>query len=100
MKRGAVIVVVLVLGIGAGTGFAATAWRTFYPKQGDRLIFDDLDLSCFEARSAQTASGRIPQTLACGNTASENGPYVRITPTRITIAATSQRILFTVKRDR
>jgi hypothetical protein len=92
---------VLLVGVSAGASLGATAWRTLYPKQGDRLIFDDLDLTCFEVRSA-TRGLRVvvPQTLACVNTATGNGPYVRITPTRITVAATNQRTLFTVKRDR
>lgn len=85
--------------LSAGAGLGATAWRTFYLRQGDSVVFNDLDLSCFETRRANVAVP-LPQTLACGNNASQNGPYVRITPTRITIAATSQRILFTVRRDR
>lgn len=60
------------------------------------MILGDLDLTCIESKRA----GTLPQMFACGNTASQAGPYVRITPTRITIAATSQRILFSVARDR
>lgn len=96
MRRRVAIVAVILLVLSGGKSLGATAYRTFYPRQGDRVVFDDLDLSCFESHR----SGSLPQTFACGNTASENGPYVRITPTRITIAATSQQILFTVRRDR
>jgi hypothetical protein len=61
---------------------------------------DGFDLTCFESHAAPETNPPFPQTLACGDTASRNGPYVRITPTQIVVTATNQRILFTVKRDR
>lgn len=100
MRTRLLLVAVLIFAMSSGVGIGATAYRVFYPRQGDHVILDDLDLSCLEAHSLITLKVDLPQTFACGNTASGNGPYVRITPTRITVAATNQHILFTVKRDR
>lgn len=93
---------VLVVAVVAAVVFASTAsagavYRIFYVHPSDRVIVDDLDLSCFES-AGNVASA--PHTFACGNTSTSHGPYVRISGTKIVVAATNQRILFTVKRDR
>jgi hypothetical protein len=63
----------------------------------DRVYVDDLDLWCIESAGNVAAA---PHTFACGNTSTGNGPYVRISGSKIVVAATNQRILFTVRRDR
>jgi len=76
---------------------AAVAYHVFHVHPSDRVIIDDLDLSCLETAGNVPSA---PHTFACGNTSTGNGPYVRISGTRIVIAATNQRILFKVRRDR
>jgi hypothetical protein len=100
MKKRLALAVATIFVASTGLGFGATAYRVFYPRQGDRVIVDDLDLTCSESHALLTSKVNLPQMFACGDTASGDGPYVRITPIRITIAGTNQRLLFSVKRDR
>lgn len=91
------VLVVVAAVVLASTASAAVAYRIFYVHPSDRVIVDDLDLSCFESAGNVPSA---PHTFACGNTSTGNGPYVRISGARIVVAATNQRILFTVRRDR
>jgi hypothetical protein len=68
------VTVIVALSVGVGVGAGASAIHIFYPRQGDRVMMDDLDLTCFESHAAPETNPPFPQTLACGETASGNGP--------------------------
>jgi hypothetical protein len=101
MKTIAIIMMALAL-VGAGTAFGATAGeRFFYPRQGDTVTWDDLDLECHEQYAMTIQGKHYAQTLVCDDASSGDGPHVVVGPTTIVVSNTPEtRTLFKVKRDR
>lgn len=82
----------------ASGALGAAAYRTYYMHPSDRVYIDGLDIFC--GYGPGTSKPAFGPALACGNTSTGNGPYVRIYGDRIDVVSSGQRLLFRVKRDR
>lgn len=99
MRTRIALLVLFAFVISAGAGFGASVYhRQYYMSPTDRVTIDSLDLWCVVG--PPDASLGVLETMACGNNSSGTGPYIRVNASRITIAASNGRTLFTVRRSR